>query len=211
MNNTWNNIYKSGKQLNEYPFEFVIASTKKYIKNPEKKRVLDLGCGAGNHISFFYNSKFKSVTGIDSSEIVTNLLKKKYVKNNKINILNNDIIENDYKKNYFDLALDRMTVTHNNIDKIKIIVNKLYYTIKKNGYLFSVCFSKNHIEYKKNKNNKKYFTKFNKKHGITSTFMNYSDIKEIYYKFKKISVNENIIIDNKSKNKIAFWFLVLKK
>lgn len=211
MINIWNNIYKSGKQLNEYPFEFVIASTKKYIKNPQKKRVLDLGCGAGNHINFFYNLKFKSITGIDSSEFVTNFLKKKYKKNNKIKILNNDIIENDYKKNCFDLVLDRMTLTHNDIDKIKIMAEKLYYTIKKNGHLFSVCFSKNHDEFKKNKNRKKYFMKFNKRHGIRSTFINYSDIKKIYYKFKKISVTENIIIDKKSKNQIAFWFLVLKK
>ena len=40
MNNIWNNIYKSGKQLNEYPFEFVIASIKSILKILKKKEFL---------------------------------------------------------------------------------------------------------------------------------------------------------------------------
>ena len=71
-----------------------------------------------------------------------------------------------------------MTVTHNDIDKIKIITDKLYYTIKKNGYLFSVCFSKNHVEFKKIKIKKSILPNLVKAWNYIS-FMNYSDIKNL--------------------------------
>ena len=204
----WDKIYSSGKQINDYPYDFVVSATKKYIKNADKKNVLDLGCGSGNHLSFFLKSEFKLVTAVDSSNIITDYLIKKYKRNKRVEIFNNDISKMIYKKNYYGLVLDRMSITHNNKDKIKQIIDKVYNTLKKNGYFLSVCFSKNHDEY----NNKKiYFENLIKGTGITSSFLDYNELKILYKKFEKISVIENISFDRLTNKKIAFWNLILKK
>lgn len=213
INKAWNEIYISGKQFNEYPYDFVVSATKKYIKNTNKKNVLDLGCGAGNHISFFLNSEFKLVTGIDSSKIITDFLDKKYKKNKKVEIINNDISKMVYRKNFYGLVLDRMSITHNNKDEIKQTIDKVYNSLKKNGYFFSVCFSDNHNEYtnKKKINNQQYFNNLVKGTGITSSFLNYNDVKIFYKKFEKVSIIENISFNHQTNKKTAIWSLILKK
>ena len=47
--------------------------------------------------------------------------------------------------------------------------------------------------------------------GITSSFLDYNELKILYKKFEKISVIENISFDRLTNKKIAFWNLILKK
>ena len=77
-------IYKVGKQFNEYPFDWVVASTKNYIKKPENKKVLDIGCGTGNHVNFFLDCKFKEIHGFDGSKTATEYAKNKFKKCKKV-------------------------------------------------------------------------------------------------------------------------------
>lgn len=211
MDKSWNNIYAAGFQLNEYPYEWVIASTKKIINNPNKKNVLDLGCGNGNHINFFLKFKFKFITAIDASEVVIKSVFKKFRHNKKIEIINDNISTHNFRVNFYDLILDRMTITHNKKKEIKVLVNNLYTSLKKDGYIFSMCFSQKHNEYKKLNKNGISFNNIYKTKGITTSFMSLNDIKDIYKKFKIISIVEEIKNDVLTGDSQAFWYLILKK
>ena len=35
----WDKIYSSGKQINDYPYDFVVSATKKYIKNTNQSSI----------------------------------------------------------------------------------------------------------------------------------------------------------------------------
>ena len=52
---TWQDIYSAGEQLNKYPYDFIVSSFYRYRSennNDTPIKVLDLGCGAGNHALF---------------------------------------------------------------------------------------------------------------------------------------------------------------
>ncbi len=67
--NGWEAIYRSGSQLNLYPYDQVVSWFGARFKTPAARaaiRVLDLGCGAGNHLCFLARSGFRCA-GIDIS------------------------------------------------------------------------------------------------------------------------------------------------
>lgn len=59
--------------------EFIVSMLKKY-ENRRSKKILDLGCGTGGH-SLLLAKKSYSVTGIDSSDIVLKIARKKFSEN----------------------------------------------------------------------------------------------------------------------------------
>ena len=208
---SWNKIYKKGLHLNEYPYEWVVGNTKKIFPNPKKKNVLDLGCGAGNHLQFFLNHNFNFITAIDGSKNIIKFTKKKFKNSKKIEFINKNILINKFRSNFYDLILDRMTITHNDKKDINNLANNLYLSLKKNGYLFSICFSKKHNEYNRFKDKGIFFKNVNKDGGIKSSFLDSKEIKNIYKKFKIISIIEEVKTDIVSKEKYAAWYLILKK
>lgn len=99
FNNNWEkNIYRKKKQINDYPFDWVVSSTKRYLKNFKKKAVIELGCGTGNNLNLFENLKFKKIVGIEGSKTASKISKKRFKKNKNIKIINEDFINFNYKK-----------------------------------------------------------------------------------------------------------------
>lgn len=207
---SWNNIYNSGMQLNKYPFDWVVSQTKKYFSNSKGFSVLDLGCGFGNHVSFFLKSGFESVTAVDGSDVAINFVKKKFKKSKRVNFIKANFNNIEFKKNSYDLCLDRMSITHNNFNNSRRIVSNIYKCLKKDAYFFSVCFSKKHSEYKKKTKSKDYFSSIVEK-GIRTNFLNQNDIKKIYKNFEFISIVHETKEDVINKNISCWWYLVLKK
>ena len=74
-----------------------------------------------------------------------------------------------------------------------------------------MCFSQKHNEYKKLNKNEISFNNIYKTKGITTSFMSLNDIKDIYKKFKIISIVEEIKNDVLTGDSQAFWYLILKK
>ena len=97
-----NEIYKNKKQINKYPFDWVVSSTNRHIKKKKKLEGLEIGCGVGNNIPFLLKYGFNKIYGVEGSESACKILKKKFIKNQSVSIINKDFNKYKYKKKYFD-------------------------------------------------------------------------------------------------------------
>jgi 2-polyprenyl-3-methyl-5-hydroxy-6-metoxy-1,4-benzoquinol methylase len=74
----WQAIYEAGEQLNQYPYDFVVSHffNLRSAKKENKLKVLDLGCGAGNH-AIFCAEQGAQVVACDFSVAALEVLKQR--------------------------------------------------------------------------------------------------------------------------------------
>lgn len=108
--------------LNNKKNEHEIDNIKPYLKNFKYSKILDIGCGTGNHVNLLNESY--NITGIDSSEEMISIAKKNYPECNFQNI---DFLANNF--------FDNNTYTH------ILCLNKTFYEIKNIKKFFMQCSS----------------------------------------------------------------------
>lgn len=110
----------------------IIDSVNKDIKNFD---ILDYGSGSGL-VSFGFADKVNSILGLDNSESMVEVYNDKAKEINFKNIESrlHDINKDELPKDKFDLVATNMTMHH--IKDIKMFVEKLSYSLKKEGALF---------------------------------------------------------------------------
>ena len=204
-------IYKKKLHINKYPFDQVVSLTNKFFKKKKIKNkneyALELGCGSGNNLNFLREFGFRKVFGIDGSKTAVAIAKKFIYKSN-IKISNSDFIKIPFKNNFFNLCLDRGSITHNKKENIIKILDEVYRCLKKNGFFFSIIFSKADQLYKDKINRKKIIKV---EQDLETTFLSLNEVKKIYSMFKIVYLVHEIKI-NKIKNiKKAMWIVVGKK
>ena len=219
--NNWDSAIKKN-HYNIYPSEIVVKFIFNYFKKNSQKKVLDLGCGAGGNLKLLTDHGL-DFYGVDSSKLAIKKARS-FLKSKKI-ILSNFIDTLNFKDNFFDAVIDRMSLTHNteeNIDKALINIKK---KLKKNGLFLTMFFSNECSDLK-------YGTKVNKKKFYYCNFskglFKYCDIvfaptlkyikkkilnikivkkKELSF-FKILDVTEYRI--KSLKNKTIFYILILQ-
>tara|TARA_B100001250_G_C19758580_1_gene771345 strand:+ start:457 stop:1107 length:651 start_codon:yes stop_codon:yes gene_type:complete len=215
--NFWNKVYKQNNHLSIWPWSQLISIINNHcyniINNP-KKKVLELGFGAGANIPFFLKQK-SSYYGIDSSIIIVNRLKKKF-KNLKNRLKCENFRANYFKAHRFDLIFDRASLTHNSKEDIIKATDIIYKKLNKGGFFVGVdWYSSKCSDFKKN--NKENYIKFKKGNFANIGGVYFSQKKDINFFFKNFKIiymHENIIkilIGNK-KTVLSSWsFVALKK
>ena len=213
---SWDLNYKNLKRYNKWPYEFIITYAKRYIKKSNNKKVLDLGCGGGNNIQFLAEEKY-NIYGIDSSKTAVKLTKKQCKKKYQNQIILGDFKKLPYKNNFFDLIIDRMSITHNSEKDIEVIVNEVWRVMKKNAIFIGSFHSNNNPQLKyglKKKNTYYNFKKgifFHSKIVFAST---HNFLKKKFKKFKILVFNERLDKNLLKKNKETLsssYIVVLKK
>ena len=106
--------------LNNKKNEDEINYIKSYFKDFNYTKILDVGCGTGNHVNLL-NENY-NIVGIDSSKEMINIAKKKYPKCDFQNI---DFLANNF--------FDNNTYTH------ILCLNKAFYEIKNIKNFFMQC------------------------------------------------------------------------
>lgn len=144
---SWESIYKQGQMLNRYPFNLVVAITMRYFgakKNRKNIKVLDLGCGAGNHCWFFAREGF-SVTGIDASASAIQYARQRF----RDEKLEGEFIKMDFEqlhtlKQKFDLILDREALYTLDFVAIKRVMREVKRMLSTDGIFLSFFYNKEH-------------------------------------------------------------------
>ena len=206
-----NEIYKNKKQINKYPFDWVVSSTNKYIKKKNKLTGLELGCGVGNNIPFLLDYGFKKIYAIEGSKTACKILKNKYIRKKSVLIINKDFNKYKYKKEYFDLILDRGSITHNKVKDIKSTLMHIKQSLADNGHFFSVMFNRK-AHFRTNKKNAQFFkniTPGNK--GLLTNFFSKREILYLFRDFKIIELREDIHLVHFPQKKIfSTWNIICK-
>jgi len=214
MTNIWEEeVYKKNKQINKYPHTSVVSNIFRNVKNIENKNLLDIGCGTGNNLKFFAENSFNCY-GLDISPTAVDICKKFINKNN----LNSNVIVGEshklpYENEYFDVVVDRASITHNSYNFEKCI-EEVYRVLRRNGIFIMEIFGKNCSGKKYGeKINSNLFVNFKEGNFKNSDvfFISYKDIEIFFKDFKILSVSETNTFNHIEKTNLQLFEIVLKK
>tara|TARA_B100001287_G_C22654478_1_gene516951 strand:- start:748 stop:1404 length:657 start_codon:yes stop_codon:yes gene_type:complete len=211
---TWDKIYRNKEQLNIYPYSDFVSF---YIKNFSKKKninFLEIGCGFGNNL-IVPSSLNHNVYGIDASKNVIELVKNRFMSNNKIKIFKQDFTNLKFKNNTFDFILNRESLTTTNYKNAKKAINQCYKKLKKNGLFYST-FVTNLNQFNGIKINDMHEKlKGNFQNVNKLRFYNIFEIKNIFeenfFKLEKVYLNQQIDYLDSPINTTSHWVVIAKK
>ena len=208
---TWEKkIYKKKKQLNNYPFDWVVSSIINYIPKKKNFFAVELGCGAGNNLEFLSDQGYSRIIGVDGSKSAIQHAKKKIKKKNI------ELIQSDFTEIFFenvDLFLDRVSLTHNKKEDIKKILSNILSQLNVGGFFLSSMFCKSHYAYKeKKRKTETFFSKEMKvKNGVVTSFYDEKEIRSLFKNFTLISLVNDIKYDKIKNKRSAVWNIICKK
>lgn len=148
MDEIWNKIHKS-REWGEYPSEYVIRFVARnyYNRQRNKVKILDFGCGGGNHTWYLAREGFDTYAFDGSEYAVDNARRKLEKENLNAHFSVYDGIKIEYDSDFFDAVIDNVCVYANTIDNIKKMYGNIYRVLKKNGKILTVCFGKKTFGY----------------------------------------------------------------
>lgn len=150
-NEVWEQRYARGEIDTRYPFDLVIGFL--YRTFPESLRsqtkILDFGCGIGNHLQFLIESGFDTYGADTSSSAVSKariLMKEVFPSYSPENIRNNEVDLLPFEDGMFDAIIDRSSLGQNKSTHIKSLVAEMDRVLKPGGVYFGINFSDHHPE-----------------------------------------------------------------
>jgi len=138
--------YSKGKQVNIYPFTDIVCLVMAYA-NPDEhgfgQKVLELGCGTGPNIQFFFDKQMEYF-GIEGSASAVEWVKRKF--GDYASITQCDFTSKiPFEADFFDLIVDRSAITHNRKDDIVKVIEECHRVLKNGGvFVITDWFSTKH-------------------------------------------------------------------
>jgi len=176
------------------------------LNDIQKEKLLDIGCGTGHWTDFFVRHGFQ-VTGVDSSESMLNIAKRKNIKAQFILANSENLPFED--ESYSIITSITMLEFVENQDKA---IRELYRILKKGGWLIIGCLNADST------------IGMNKKKDEVLKHANLfriSDLKSMFYQFKLLKINQGVYVkenyeiieplNNLSNIEPAFIGLLLQK
>src|SRR3989338_6230500 len=145
MINKWEDVYKKEYGSVWYPMDGIIRFASRYLKRrigidryetkAEKKRVLDLGCGNGNHLIFFAGQGY-DVSGLDISSEAIEIARAWLDKNSlKADLKVGDIEKLPYPDDTFDVVISHGVFDHIPSSKAKKAIEEVHRVCKSGAYI----------------------------------------------------------------------------
>lgn len=134
--NRWDKIYKKEgkKYIGRLGYLQRLIS---FFKKNKVKKVLDIGCGTGDHILQLAKNGF-FVYGIDSSEEAIALAKQKFKSSKLKGNLSNFSMHKKlpFKDCFFDAVISLRTLNHGTSEQIKRVIKEINRVNRKEGFIF---------------------------------------------------------------------------
>lgn len=132
----WENMYQTGAHNSIWPWSEVITLTKRYLRDLDEIRVLELGCGAGANIPFFVAENMRYY-GIEGSKTEVTKINQRF-QDDAVTVVEGDFTKEIPFEGAFDLILDRSSMTHNATEDIRSGIELVRRTLKPGGYYFGL-------------------------------------------------------------------------
>jgi ubiquinone/menaquinone biosynthesis C-methylase UbiE len=195
----WNENYQGGR-LNRYPFDQVVSFVlgNYATSNRSNVKIIDMGCGGGNHVKFLADEGF-DFYGVDGSEKSIELTRDFVGAASEGKLTVADFTNLPYESDFFDALIDRQSMGHNSVSDISLIVNEIYRILKSGGRYHGHVFGIKDagFAYGSHIGNNDYqnFTDghFKKAHLVHGFEIN--EIKKIFESFSELSVQNQVIYD----------------
>ncbi|MCS7284553.1 MAG: class I SAM-dependent methyltransferase [Hydrogenobacter thermophilus] len=216
----WEELRREGKQTARYPYDKVISFVFRY--HPKQKErsevhILEVGCGAGNNLWTLAMEGFK-VYGIDGSETAISLAKDTFKKLG----LQGEFTVGDftsrlpYPDNFFDLVIDRGSITCVDYEDAKSVVSEVRRVLKQGGYFFFNPYAKTHTSYTTSSNKLNDRFVLTEKGPIAGTgyvcFYDKEDVTEIIKEgWEILELKELSLVNHTDGSVHGEWEVVAKK
>jgi len=143
FDNTWEEIH-STQEWGKYPSEPVIRFVaRNYYKISDRKsvKILDFGCGGGAHTWYLAREGFDTYAFDGSKSAIEKVRRFLDKEGLSADLRVYDAAEITYDNDFFDAVIDSACVYANKLEYIKVMYQKIYNILKKDGKLFSTAFS----------------------------------------------------------------------
>jgi hypothetical protein len=115
----WNDLYKTGAQNSLWPWSDLVSFVMRYAQpNRKPYRALELGFGAGANVPFLL-SIGAEYHGIEGSAVAVEKVRNRFAGAAPINLVCADFTESIPLDGFFDLVVDRSSITHNSTSAIQ--------------------------------------------------------------------------------------------
>ncbi|MFX0066661.1 MAG: class I SAM-dependent methyltransferase [Candidatus Hermodarchaeota archaeon] len=192
----WDDIYKKELRGIWYPILGIIRFTARYLKRKigielyetkkETKRIIDLGCGNGNHVVFFAEQGF-DVSGIDISEEAIEIARAWLnMRDLKADLQAGDIENIPCPDQSFDVVISHAVLDHIPFEKAKKVMEEIKRILVPGGY---VCISLRSIEDCEFGRGKEveyhtFVLEEGYEKGVIQHYFDFQEIKELFTDFK---------------------------
>lgn len=212
--NTWDEeVYKKNKQINRYPYTSIVSNIFRLVSDRKNKKILDIGCGTGNNLKFFAENQFECY-GLDISPTGVDICKKFINKSNlKADVIVGKSHELPYENNYFDVVVDRASITHNSYN-FEDCIKEVYRVLKKDGIFITEIFGEKCSDKKYGKKiNDNLYVNYTEGHFKDSDvfFISLEDINIYFKDFDILKINEINQFDHINKKNLNYFEIVVKK
>lgn len=214
-------VYSKTKQINRYPFDWVVSTVNRQFSNepdPQDLGVLELGCGTGNNLEFLLDYGFGAVHGIDGSpsaiEKAGQLLG---APRERLELILGDFTKLPAAPKTYSLILDRGSVTHNSFEACTCIIAEAYRVLKPGGIIASTLFSHLHSAVKSAQPvGRSCYRAFHSaagvEDGLVTTFFDESDVRELFAEFELTSLINEVRTEVSGEHAVsAMWLIIAKK
>lgn len=218
----WQAIYEAGEQLNQYPYDFVVSHffNLRSARKDNKLKVLDLGCGAGNH-AIFCAEQGAQVVACDFSVAALEVLKQRAAdKGLADKITTHQVDFDDFELPYsgFDIVIDRLAVTNVSQQSAQSVYDSVYDAMAKEGAVIANFFTDLHShkefgQFCEQELVWKYFSDGIFKPLISANFYTQKQIEKLFEKFEFEALNretdESVLKGNPSR--LSTWKVIARK
>lgn len=201
----WDQVYNQ-KGMAQYPDNMLIRFVaKNYYNVPNRKDVkfLDVGCGAGASSWYLAREGF-SVAAIDSSPVAMENMRKRFEKENlEAFMMCGDVVNLEFKPNYFDGIVDISSLCYIPQDKITGLMSRLYTVLKPGGRFFSIS-----------PTNDCAIEPFNhtiNKVSLRARFMTYPEAYDNFKEFKEIKISTYTYQVDRVDGRVKLWVIQAEK
>ncbi|MHA1423768.1 MAG: class I SAM-dependent methyltransferase [Candidatus Thorarchaeota archaeon] len=201
MKKEWDDTYKEFGGI-WYPMPGLVKFSARYLKRrvgvevyTEKKsfsRILDVGCGNGNHVKFFAEQGF-DVSGIDISEEAITIAKAwmKHL-NLDANLISGDAEKLPYEDESFDVVVSNGVLDHVPFQKAKNMMSEIRRVLVPGGYIHLRLRSTEDCEFGRGKEEgyHTYVLARGYEKGIIQHYFDLEEIRELLEGFKLFDLEQ---------------------